>query len=157
MNANYRESLILHRENDLMKLDFSHTITLRVRYSETDQMGYSYYGNYAQYFEVGRVEAMRQLGISYRQLEEQGIMLPVSEYAVSYKLPALYDDELSITTTITSVQGARLHFEYVIFNEQNKLVAKASTTLVFVAKNTMRPIPAPPSFLELVVPHALSE
>src|SRR3989338_11488460 len=96
MNANYRESLILHEENVLMKLNFSHTIALRVRYSETDQMGYSYYGNYAQYFEVGRVEAMRKLGISYRQLEEQGIMLPVSEFSVSYKAPALYDDELSI-------------------------------------------------------------
>lgn len=157
MFANNRESLILHRENDLMKLDFSHTTALRVRYSETDQMGYSYYGNYAQYFEVGRVEAMRKLGISYRQLEEQGIMLPVSEYSVSYKIPALYDDELSITTTITGIQGARLDFEYLIYNEEKKLVAKASTTLVFVAKNTMRPIPAPQSFIQLVTPYALPE
>lgn len=136
-----------------MKVHFTHTTTLRVRYGETDQMGYCYYGNYAQYFEVGRVETMRKLGMSYRQLEEQGVMLPVSEFRVNYKTPALYDDELKITTTISGIRGARLDFDYAIYNEHNELVATAFTTLVFVAKSTMRPISPPESFLNVIAPY----
>jgi acyl-CoA thioester hydrolase len=132
-----------------MKLDFTHNTKLRVRYGETDQMGYCYYGNYAQYFEVGRVESLRELGMSYKSLEERGIMLPVSEFHVTYKSPAYYDDELIITTAITEVHGARLHFEYQIHVE-NRLIAIASTTLVFVAKKNMRPTTPPEDFMKLV-------
>ena len=85
-------------------MKFNHTIQLRVRYGETDQMGYCYYGNYAQYFEVGRVETLRSLGLSYKQLENEGFMLPVSEFSVKYKSPAFYDDLLSIETTITETK-----------------------------------------------------
>ena len=84
-----------------MKTSFKHNSTLRVRYGETDQMGYCYYGNYAQYFEVGRVEALRSLGVSYKSLEARGIMLPVSHFEINYKAPALYDDALVITTHIS--------------------------------------------------------
>ena len=83
---------------DKGSIEFIHETKVRVRYGETDQMGYCYYGNYAQYFEVGRVEALRSLGCSYKALEDQGIMLPVSEYNVKYKRPAYYDDELTIQT-----------------------------------------------------------
>lgn len=133
-----------------VNIQFSHIIKLRVRYGETDQMGYCYYGNYAQYFEVGRVETMRAVGMTYKQLEDQGVMLPVSEFNVKYKTPALYDDELTIKTTITAVRGARLDFEYVITNAANKIVAEASTTLVFVSKETMRPISPPENFMRLL-------
>lgn len=133
-----------------MNLLFKSTTKLRVRYGETDQMGYCYYGNYAQYFEVGRVEAMRDCGMSYRALEERGIMLPVSEYSVNYFAPALYDDELTITTTITSIKGARIDFEYEIHNAELKLISKARTTLVFVNKSTMRPAKAPDDFIQLI-------
>lgn len=133
-----------------MKSEFSYTSKLRVRYGETDQMGYCYYGNYAQYFEVGRVEAFRSLGMSYRALEEEGVMLPVSHFEVDYLKPALYDDELSIITTIAEVSGARIYFDYVIMNEKEQIVCKAKSTLVFVSKENMRPIAAPAHFMELI-------
>lgn len=135
-----------------MKTDFHHTTTLRVRYGETDQMGYSYYGNYAQYFEVGRVEALRKLGMSYKSLEDRGIMLPVSHFEVNYKAPARYDDALDITTHISEMKGPRLIFIYEI-HVNGLLIATASTTLVFVAKETMRPIAPPEDFIKLLEHH----
>ncbi|XOV68400.1 MAG: acyl-CoA thioesterase [Fluviicola sp.] len=135
-----------------MKTDFKHSTTLRVRYGETDQMGYSYYGNYAQYFEVGRVEALRDLGMSYKSLEERGIMLPVAHFEVDYKAPALYDDALIITTHVSELKGPRLIFHYEIHVE-DKRIATASTTLVFVAKETMRPIAPPEDFIKLLENH----
>jgi acyl-CoA thioester hydrolase len=131
-----------------MLLNFQNQTKIRVRYSETDQMGYCYYGNYAQYFEVGRVEALRSTGISYKTMEDQGVMLPVSDFSVSYKNPAYYDDELTITTHITEVKGARIFFEYTITNNLNQIIALANTTLVFVNKTTMRPIQPPQDFLD---------
>ena len=136
-----------------MEVDFVQTTQLRVRYGETDQMGYCYYGNYAQYFEVGRVEAMRKIGMSYRELEEKGIMLPVSEFHVKYILPAMYDDLLTIETKISSLKGARITFDYIITNEAGKTISTASTTLVFVSKVTMRPVGAPDHFTELILPY----
>ena len=123
---------------------------LRVRYGETDQMGYCYYGNYAQYFEVGRVEAMRNIGMSYKDIENKGFMLPVSSFSVKYKAPALYDDLLRITTKIVSLDGVRLYFEYEVTNEENRLLATAETVLVFVKKETMRPVLPPDDFIKLL-------
>ena len=140
-----------------MKSSFRHTNLLRVRYGETDQMGYCYYGNYASYFEVGRVEALRSLGMSYKSLEDDGVMLPVSHFEVDYIRPAYYDDELAVTTAITEVKGARLFFEYEIRNEAEELIASAKTTLVFVAKETMRPIPPPQAFLDLINEYHVAE
>lgn len=137
-----------------MKYQYSFPTKLRVRYGETDQMGYCYYGNYAQYFEVGRVEALRALGMSYRDLEDQGIMLPVSTFSVKYMSPAFYDDELTIETTITEITGSRIHFDYEIRNEKGTLISKAETMLVFVKKENMRPTQAPESFLSLIEPYA---
>lgn len=123
---------------------------IRVRYGETDQMGYCYYGNYAQYFEVGRVEAMRSIGMSYKTIENKGFMLPVSTFSVKYKAPALYDDLLTITTKILALEGVRLFFEYEIKNEENRLIATAETVLVFVDKTTMRPVLPPDDFVTLL-------
>ena len=133
-----------------MNFLFENKTKLRVRYGETDQMGYVYYGNFAQYLEVGRVEAMRGVGMSYREMEERGIMLPVSEFTIKYYSPARYDDELIITTSIISVKGARLHFDYEIHNERHELVVKATTILVFVLKASMRPTKAPEDFIQLL-------
>jgi len=137
-----------------MKFSYTFPVKIRVRYGETDQMGYCYYGNYAQYFEVGRVEALRALGMSYKSLEKEGIMLPVSEFSVKYISPAFYDDELTVVTSITQIKGARIFFEYEIFNQENKLVSKANTTLVFVDKLNMKPISTPSSFLLLIEKYA---
>jgi acyl-CoA thioester hydrolase len=130
-----------------MEIDFISQTSLRVRYGETDQMGYVYYGNYAQYLEVGRVEAMRELGMSYKNLEELGYMLPVMNLNISYLQPAKYDDQLIVKTTIVSLIGVRLLFQYEITKDE-KIVCKGETTLVFVNKETRRPIQPPNSFLE---------
>ncbi len=140
-NYNYKKNMQLH---------FSNSTKLRVRYGETDQMGYCYYGNYAQYFEVGRVEALREIGMSYRDMEDSGIMLPVSSFDVKYFKPALYDDEIKIITKLVKVEGCRLFFEYEIKNEQGIIISIAKTTLVFVLKTTMKPTSPPQSFIKLL-------
>ncbi len=122
---------------------FEHKTTVRTRYSEVDRMGYVYYGNYATYFEVGRVEAMRVLGISYAELEEQGIMMPVIRYEIDYRKPAFYDEELTITTRVREVPRSRIKFEYETHNSKGELLNSAMTELVFVDSKTMRPQRAP--------------
>ena len=139
-----------------MKVNFECTTQVRVRYGETDQMGYCYYGNYAQFFEIGRVEALRSVGLSYKELEASGIMLPVSRYEVDYKAPAYYDDVLNIRTKITEIQGAKITFEYEA-SRDDQLIAKGMTILVFVEQASMRPMRPPTIFMELLAPYVDSE
>lgn len=122
---------------------FEHRTNVRTRYSEVDRMGYVYYGNYAMYFEVGRVEAMRVLGISYAQLEDQGVMMPVIRYEIEYRKPAFYDEELTIVTRIREIPRSRMTFEYETWNAKGELLNTAMTQLVFVDSNTMKPVRAP--------------
>lgn len=111
---------------------FTSTTQVRVRYGETDQMGYLYYGNYALYYEVGRAEAIRQLGFTYRELEEMGVMMPVAELNSRYFRPALYDDLVTIRTTLQELPtGSRIQFHSDLFNEAGALLNKGVTTLVF--------------------------
>jgi acyl-CoA thioester hydrolase len=123
---------------------------LRVRYAETDRMGYCYYGNFAAYFEVARVEALRSLGISYKKLEDDGIILPVLDYQIKYFKPAFYDEELRIETTIDQVKGVRILFSYKTFNEKNEQLNQASSTLVFVDFETKKPLSPPAYLLEIL-------
>ena len=116
---------------------------IRVRYSETDQMGYVYYGVYASYFEVTRVEAMRNLGVSYKELEQSGIMMPVSEFSIKYKQPCKYDELLKIEVVIKEMPKARIRFYYSTFNEQNELANEAYTELFFMDAHKQRPVRAP--------------
>jgi acyl-CoA thioester hydrolase len=122
--------------------------TLRVRYGETDQMGFVYYGVYAQYYEVGRVEAMRSLGFSYREMEESGILMPVINLTVNYKKPAKYDDEVRIVTSVTEMPGVRITFHYECFNQHNELLNTGSVTLVFIDKEKNKPMQPPAWFME---------
>ncbi len=122
--------------------------TLRVRYGETDQMGFVYYGVYAQYYEVGRVEAMRSLGFSYREMEESGILMPVINLTVNYKKPAKYDDEVRIVTTVKEMPGVRITFHYECFNQKNELLNTGSVTLVFIDKQKNKPMQPPAWFME---------
>jgi len=126
---------------------------LRVRYAETDRMGYCYYGNFAAYFEVARVEALRSLGISYKKLEDDGIILPVLDYQIKYFKPAYYDEELRIETTIDLVKGVRILFSYKTFNEKNEQINRASSTLVFVDFETKKPL-SPPAYLVEILSNA---
>jgi acyl-CoA thioester hydrolase len=129
---------------------FSHATQIRVRYAETDQMGYVYYGNYATYFEVARVETMRAFGITYKELEEDGVMMPVLEYKSKYIRPAKYDDLLTVTIFIKSMPTARILFEYEIKNEAGVLLNVAETTLVFIDMATNKPCPVPANFKNML-------
>lgn len=124
----------------------SHETKIRVRYAETDKMGYVYYGNYATYFEVARVEMLRSLGMSYAEMENEGVMMPVLEFYQKYYKPAVYDDLLTIKTTIKDQPSARIHFEYEVFNEQGLKLGDAKTSLVFVNMNSGRPCLPPEAF-----------
>ena len=121
---------------------------LRVRYGETDQMGYVYYGNYAEYFEVARVEMLRELGVPYQQLEESGVILPVYDLHVRYKRPATYDEMLCIRTELLECTATRVKFSYAVYNEAKVLLNEAETTLVFVDKATGKPTRAPRNLLD---------
>ncbi|SEH53359.1 acyl-CoA thioester hydrolase [Paenimyroides aquimaris] len=127
-----------------------HKINIRVRYAETDQMGVVYHGNYAQYFEMGRVEWLRNKGISYKELEKSGIMLPVVSLSMNYRKPAVYDDELTVTTKLKYLGGVKIEFDYEITNQQGDLLTTAHTVLVFVDMETKRPV-AVPDYLEKLI------
>lgn len=131
---------------------FRHTTKLRVRYGEVDRMGYVYHGNYAQYYEVGRVEAMRAFGLSYAELEEQGVMMPVVRMECAYHRPLRYDQEITVVTTIAAMPRVRVDFSYKIFDTEGELLNSGTTQLVFVSSDTMRPMRAPDSFLEALRP-----
>ncbi len=136
-----------------MKYDYRHESTLRVRYSETDQMGYCYYGNFLQFFEIARVECLRAIGISYKELENNGVLLPVKDVQVDYKHPCFYDELLRIETELTEINSCRIFFAYKVFNEQTKLCTLATTTLVFLEKESKRPISCPSEILEKLSPY----
>ncbi len=121
---------------------------IRVRYAETDQMGFAYYGNYAKYYEVGRADAMRKLGMTYRQMEEKGVFMPIITMNSKYIRPAHYDDLLTIRTIVKEMPAARMHFFYEVYNEQKQLLNTGETVLAFIKKNTGRPCAAPDWFLE---------
>jgi acyl-CoA thioester hydrolase len=118
-------------------------IKIRIRYGETDRMGYAFYGNYATYFEVARTETLRKLGINYKELEDRGIILPVLDYKIRYRKPAYYDDEITIKIRISEMPKVRFHFAYETFNTKGDLLNEAETTLVFVSKKTNKPILIP--------------
>lgn len=124
--------------------------TVRVRYGETDQMGYVYYGFYAMYYEVARVESLRQLGLTYKEIEAMGIIMPVLENHSKYLAPGRYDELLRIVTTIREKPSVRIRFEYDIFNEENKLINQGNTLLVFVDAKTNRPC-RPPEQMEMIL------
>lgn len=126
------------------------THTIRVRYAETDPMKYVYYGNYAEYFELGRVELFRSIGISYDEIEKLGIWLPVSDYNIKYLKPALYDQKLEIHTFVKKIPSVRIEFEYEIYNEEKIKITEARTTLFFLASETNKIIKCPDFLMKLI-------
>ncbi len=130
-----------------------HTIELRVRYGETDRMGYVYYGNHALYFEVGRVELLRTLGYPYEQLEADGVMCPVTAFEVRYVRPALYDEILTVTTEINEMPTQYAIFDSKITNQKGKLISVGKVTLAFVNSETRKKCHAPDLLLEKINQH----
>lgn len=127
---------------------YSHEISLRTRYSETDQMGIVYHANYLQYLEMGRVEWLRSLGVSYKDLEDQGWLLPVIRAELDFKKPATYDEWLTIKTTLAKPPQVRISFDYEIRNEEQELLIQAKTTLAFMEKKTFSPVRCPDFILD---------
>ena len=127
------------------------TYSLRVRYGETDPMKYVYYGNYAEYLEVARVELFRELGIPYNEIENQGIWLPVSEFSIKYLKPGLYDEILEIHTYIKKLPGVRIEFEYEIYNSSNEKITEAKTTLFFLDAKKNKVVKCPDFLMQLLL------
>lgn len=127
-----------------------HQTQIRVRYSETDQMRVVYHGNYAQYFEIGRVEWLRNKGISYKWMEENGIMLPVVSLTMNYKKSARYDELLTLKTILKSRSTVKIEFEYELYNEKEELLTTGNSILVFVDMKTGRPM-APPEHISAIL------
>lgn len=131
----------------------SDEIRLRVRYGETDKMGYCYYGNYAEFYEAARTELLRGLGMTYREMEEMGVIMPVITMHIDYKAPAHYDDLLTVKVFVREKPGLRIKFDYEVYNEDGKLLNSAYTSLCFVNQRTGRPGLPPQSFRDLMDRH----
>jgi acyl-CoA thioester hydrolase len=132
---------------------FEHTTKVRVRYGETDQMGYMYYGNYAELYEVGRVEMLRSLGMTYSGMEASGIMMPVLELNCKYLKPALYDEEISIKVIMDKMPRVKIHFRYELYNQDNELINIGETLLAFINMESKRPCLPSQEFLDKLKPY----
>jgi acyl-CoA thioester hydrolase len=127
-----------------------HKVEVRVRYGETDQMGVVYHGSYVPYFEIGRVEWLRNKGVSYKDMEQNGIALPIVSMHLNYKKPAKYDDLLTIHTKLKSYSGVKIEFDCEIRNENEELLTTAHFILVFVDVNSGKPTTPPQYILDII-------
>ncbi len=125
-----------------------HDTQIRVRYGETDQMGVVYHGNYAQFLEVARVEWLRSINISYKKMEEGGVMLPVVNLNINFKKPALYDEVISVRTKLREKPSLKITIDQEIYNQNNDLLTTSEITLVFVNMKTKRPMLCPDDLLK---------
>lgn len=132
---------------------FAHSTQIRVRYGETDQMGFVYYGHYALYYEVGRVEAIRSLGLTYKDLEDQGVIMPVVRLEAKYIAPARYDDLLTISSQIREKPDRFIVFDVTIINQDRQTLNKAKITLCFKDASTGAQIRTPNSIIDKLEPH----
>lgn len=129
------------------------TTSIRVRYAETDQMGVVYHGNYAQYFEVGRVESIRQLGLSYKEIEDMGVVMPVVDWHAKFIRPAYYDELLTVKTILKELPGGhKIQFEQEVYNEKEQLITKGTVTLYFLSKDSKERSTIPNRLMEKLAP-----
>ncbi|GLB51196.1 thioesterase [Neptunitalea chrysea] len=129
-------------------MNFSHTCSTRIRYGETDQMGVVYHGNYPQFLEMGRTELLRVKGVSYKEMEDAGIMLPVISLNIEYKKSAFYDDIIYIKTNLHEKPTVKITFDYEITNEHGELLTKATVVLAFMSKTSRKLMRCPKDILE---------
>ncbi len=126
----------------------SHHTFVKIRYAETDQMGVVHHGNYPQYLEIARLEWLSELGVSYKTMEEEGIMLPVYELNLKYIKPVTFDEKIRIETRLHEMPNVKIIFDYLVYNEKEELVTSASSVLVFMDAKTRRPMRCPEYILE---------
>jgi acyl-CoA thioester hydrolase len=124
--------------------------TIRVRFDEVDKMGFVYHGNYAKYFHISRTDLLRKIGVNDKILEDQGIIMPVTDISINYVKPVFYDDEIIVETALKEVSGLRLIFTHLVYNEENKVINKAKSTLVFVNDKTLKVIRIPENILQKI-------
>jgi acyl-CoA thioester hydrolase len=127
---------------------FFDEIPIRVRYGETDQMGVVHHGNYALYLEMGRTEWLRKKGISYKKMEDDGVMLPVISMSLNFKKSAVYDEVIKVKTTLLKLPSVKIEFDYEIFNESGDILVTANTVLAFINMTTKKPMKCPDYILE---------
>ena len=129
-------------------MNFNGEIKIRIRYGETDQMGVVHHGKYANYLEMGRIEWLRELGTSYKKMEEEGIILPVVSLKIDFKKSAYFDDVITVKTKLVKIPTVRIEFYYEIYNQNHELLVTANTVLAFVNLNTKKPIKCPNYILD---------
>ncbi len=127
---------------------YSFETVIRVRYNETDRMGYLHHAVYATYFEIARTEMLRNLGTSYRELEDSGILLPVYTLNINYKHPAFYDDELKVKAMLAMLPVIKLIIEYEVSNQDKQIICTATSTNVFISASSRKPVRAPETFIQ---------
>ncbi len=131
----------------------THTTQIRVRYGEVDQMGFLYHSHYVEYFDVARTEFIRSLGISNKEIEADGVMLPVLNVTIDYRLPAHYDDILTIRTTLREMPGVKIRFYYEVLLPDGQVSTTGSVTLAFMDSQTKKAVRPPKKLLDLVRPY----
>lgn len=141
---NVQNLMNLSRQNSMK----SHNTFVKVRYAETDQMGVVHHGNYAEYLEIARLDWLSALGISYKSMEEEGVMLPVYELHFKFIKSAFFDDELRIETSLVKTPSVKIEFNYEVYNQDNQLLTTANTVLVFMNTKSRRPMKCPDYILQ---------
>ena len=141
---------ILSKNNKLIK-PISTSSSIEVRYAETDQMGVVHHANYPIYFEQARVNWLRNIGMHYQEMEENGIMLPLSRLIIDYKKPARFGDILNVKTNLNALPSASIIFDYEIKNQHDDILTLGQTVLVFVDKKTRRPMRCPENIMNLIL------
>jgi acyl-CoA thioester hydrolase len=130
---------------------FSAETQIRVHYALTDQMGYVYYGHYAQFYEIGRAEAIRELGFTYREIEDSGVIMPVGSMSCKYLRPARYDDLITVKTMLRELpEGNKIIFQHEIYNERDELLNKGEVTLYFMDRSGTRSAEIPEFLLKIL-------
>lgn len=132
---------------------YSHEITIRVRYGETDAMGCVYHGNYAEWLEVARVELLRKIGMPYTDFEQLGILMPVVEMQIRYLKPAFYDEVITIKTFLDEMPGLKTPVRYELYNAERELITTAKVVLVAYDRKRRRPCLPPDYFITLLYPY----
>ena len=127
-------------------------IKIQIRYDEVDQMGYVYHGNYAKYFHISRTELLNSIGICDRELEKQNIILPIIEMNIRYFKPIHYGETITVKTSLKEMPKTRLHFYHKVFDQDNKLINEAFSTMVFVDSTSRKPIKIPDNVLNKLKP-----
>ena len=128
----------------------SYSTQIRVRYKDTDQMGIMHHSNYVVLYETARTEWLREMGLTYAEMEHRGVMMPIVEVNIKYRQPAYYDELISVTASVDELPMARMNFKYEIRGEDGREIATGSTTLGFIDSQTRRPQRAPQWLLEVI-------